>query len=121
MSGGNVILNNSEIQELVEISMLLGCTADMIKEPKVFICFLIFYGSYIHWSYSLGLYVLVATVLEEEASKVKEGSGGGGAGWRLNSILMDPLRAYTRSYIVKEIHIGYKQIDPCHRLPVTFI
>ena len=40
MSGGNVILNNSEIQELVEISMLLGCTADMIKEPKVFICFL---------------------------------------------------------------------------------
>ena len=42
MSGGNVILNNSEIQELVEISMLLGCTADMIKEPKVDICFLIF-------------------------------------------------------------------------------
>ena len=42
MSGGNVILNNSEIQELVEISMLLGCTADMIKEPKVII---FFYGS----------------------------------------------------------------------------
>ena len=49
----------------------------------------------------------MATVLEGEASKVKDGSGGGG----LDSIVMDPLRAYTRSYIVKENHIGYKQID----------
>jgi len=33
MCGGNVVLMNSDIPHLVEISSLLGCIGDMLKEP----------------------------------------------------------------------------------------